>query len=316
MLGSLPFRLIATLSLWLTLSAAANPISSALTEIQIVDLRVAGIGHQLLTANVARCAKTMPGTGLVLHSLRQYSKAAQIEALGLYDFPAPVSVAAVVPNSPAALAGIRPGDGLLAINGSALAVRESSMTSATAQRDEAERRIAALPPADPIKLKLVRRESQIEVTLIPKPACRSRLEAVAGYSVKARSDGETIQVGVTFAARLTDDGLAYAMAHELAHTILDHRAKLAALEAKPQTKPVKQEWTRMARQFEDDADRLSLYLMADAGWDPATAPRFLRGQGRHYDGDTRIHRSAPERARLLEQEIARMPARTLAASKQ
>jgi predicted Zn-dependent protease len=130
---------------------------------------------------------------------------------------------------------------------------------------------------------------------------------VAGRKIKAQSDGATIQLGQAFAASLTDEELAFAIAHELAHVALDHRAKLAAFELPAPNKESKRERARLAKLFEDEADLLSLHLLADAGWDPAIAPRFMRGKGRKFDGGSRVHRKAPDRARLMEQEIGRMP---------
>lgn len=287
--------------------AVAGPMRSNLIELQLADLRVARIGHRLLTSNAMRCAKTMPGTGIVLHSLGQYNQAARPEAVALHGFLTPVSVAGIVPHGPASLAGLKPGDAIATINGVPLIPSTSLANANTVDRDQAEQRIWSLPADAPIRFGLLRREGPVELIVTPVPACRVRLELVAGRQVKAQSDGKTIQLGQTFAANLSDEELAFAMAHELAHVILDHRTKLAAFETPTASKDSKRERARLAKLFEDEADLLSLHLLASAGWDPAIAPRFMRGKGKKFSGGSRTHRKTSDRARLMEQEISLMP---------
>lgn len=287
--------------------AAAGAMRSDLIVLQAADLRVARIGHRLLTSNARRCAKTMPGTGMVLHSLGQYNQAARPEAVALHGFLTPVSVAGIVPEGPASLAGLIPGDAIASINGVPLVPSTQLATANTVDRDQAEQRIWSLPTDAPIRFGVVRREGPVELVVTPVPACRVRLELVSGRQVKAQSDGKTIQLGQAFAANLTDEELAFAMAHELAHVILGHRTKLAAFETPLADKQTKLERARLARLFEDEADLLSLHLLASAGWDPAIAPRFMRGKGKKFGGGSRTHRKTSDRARLMEQEISLMP---------
>ena len=294
-------------SLLLAAPLAANPIRTTLIEIQAADLRVARIGYRLLTANAARCAKTVPGTGMVLHSLAQYSPAVRRDAIAVHGFLSPVSLSAVIPESPAERAGLRPGDGITAINGQPLNLTTPSPLATNADRDMTEQRFWSLPPNAPIRLIVTRQEGSRELTLVPSPACRVRIEVLTGGKVKAHSNGETIQVGLSFAARLNDEEIAFAIAHELAHVILEHRTKLEPFEGQAPTKEKKQERSRLARQFEDEADLLSLHLLSAAGWDPGIAPRFMRGKGRQFAGSSRVHRGATDRALLMETEISRMP---------
>jgi PDZ domain len=264
------------------------------------DLRVATIGHRLLTASVARCSLRMPATGLLLHSLAQYRGEYRKQALASWSFPAPVSIESIVPDSPAARAGIRSGDGLLAIGDRPLPMDLPPGAPTTELRDRAEEELQAASPTAPISLTIRREDRDLVIILTPVAACRSRIEVAPGMKGAARSDGRTIQLGQAFVERVDDDGLAVAIAHELAHTILEHRNQLASLEAAGRsTRP-------LARQFEDEADLLSLDLLSGAGWDPAIAPRFMRQQGKRYDPalpGLGKHRSAEDRARRMEQHI-------------
>ena len=285
-------------------SARTMPPAALIENLAKVDARVAQVGFRLLTANVARCPSRMPATGLVLHSLFQYRGPYRAAALDTWTFPAAVSVAVVIPQSPAARAGLHSGDGLIRIAGMELPQSLPGQAPTTWLRDDAESRLAALPPAAPIALTIRRGEQNLPITVEPIPACRSRIEVAPGLKSAAQSDGATIQLGQAFAERSDDDGLAVAIAHELAHTILEHRQTLRKLES--DGLPTK----GLARAFEDDADMLSLELLAAAGWNPMIAPRFMRREGRRYDPvipGSGKHRSAEDRARRMEQRLQAPP---------
>jgi hypothetical protein len=65
---------------------------------------------------------------------------------------------------------------------------------------------------------------------------------------------------------------------------------------------------RLNAEAEIEADRLSVHLLANAGYDPRIAPAFWRSDlGRSVGGGlfrSRIYASPEERARALEREIA------------
>jgi hypothetical protein len=264
------------------------------------DLRVATIGHRLLTASASRCGLRKPATGLLLHSLAQYRGVYREQAMASWSFPAPVSVESVVPDSPAARAGIRSGDGLMAIGDRTLPLDLPPNAPTTELRDSAEEQLNIASPSAPVILAIRRGDQNLAIVLIPVPACRSKIEVAPGLKGAARADGRTIQLGQAFVERVDDDGLAVAIAHELAHIILEHRKQLASLEETGRsTRP-------LARRYEDEADLLSLDLLSGAGWDPAIAPRFMRQQGKRYDPalpGSGKHRSAEDRARRMEQHI-------------
>jgi Putative metallopeptidase domain len=304
-------KIVAGIALLVTfqVGAEANPIRQTLHELSESDERVARIGLRLLTANAFRCSKLMPATGMVLHSLAQYRGPARAEAQALWRFPSPTSIAIVVIGSPAERAGLRGGDGLIAVASLKLEGNSASDQGSTALRDQAEQAIAAQPVDAPIGLTIVRDDQTLHIDLMPVPACRSRLEVVDGVSVKARSDGKTIQLGQAFVRGLSDEELAVVIAHELSHTILAHREQLAAWDSRPSNSRSKQTRKRMARDFEDAADLLSLQLLASAGWDPGAAPSFMRKHGRRFDPSflaSGVHRKAEDRARRMERQIVQM----------
>lgn len=273
------------------------------------DFRVTALGFRLVTASSARCVRQMPGTGLILHSIDQYQGAWRAPAFRVFGTIGGVSIEGVIAQSPAAQAALEPGDELVAINGRQLEIAAVAGNGATARRDRAEDLLTALPAQEPIRLSVVRAGKAMDLVLHPVPACLARFEIVAGSARFARSDGRLIQLGQELVRMLSDEDIAFALSHELAHSILDHRAKLAEMERQAPRKSADKRRAKMAREFEDQADRLAVHLMARAGFDPWVAPRFMRRYGTSFDKvSTRggIHRPAGERADLMEAEIAKL----------
>jgi predicted Zn-dependent protease len=100
--------------------------------------------------------------------------------------------------------------------------------------------------------------------------------------------------------------LAVIVAHELAHSVLAHRRRLAAAGV---SKGLLAEFGRngrLNRQVEREADRLSVHLLRNAGYDPQLAPTFWDKRGRQL-GSSGIHDSPKQRARLMRDEIATIP---------
>lgn len=282
---------------------------AVLERLRRVDLRVSSLGFRLAVANTERCARQMPGTGIVLHSADQYRGAFRAAAVRVFGAIGDVSIEGVVAQSPSALAGIAPADELIAINGKQLDSASIAENGSTVRRDRAEDALIALPTRDPIQLSVVRAGKTMDFVLRPVPACRARFEVVAGSARFARSDGRLIQLGQELARTLSDEDVAVVLSHELAHSILDHRAQLAELERQAIGKKADKRRSILAREFEDQADRLAVHLMAQAGFDPWAAPRFMRRYGTTFDkASTRagIHRPAQVRADLMEAEIARL----------
>jgi hypothetical protein len=92
-----------------------------------------------------------------------------------------------------------------------------------------------------------------------------------------------------------EDEFAAAVAHELAHNLLRHRAWL----------DLRGRSRANIRLTEDEADRLVPWLMVNAGYDPGAAVRFLRRWGPGHDGGLfrkRTHSGWDERAAAIAAE--------------
>lgn len=290
----------------ITLAAAAIDYAALRT----VDRQLATIGHRLATANARICPDLASAPGLVLHARDQYVPAERAAAARALGFPAPIAVEAVVPMGPAALAGVREGDGLVAVNGEPLPDAEAP-DATSAHRDAARALIDAAPAAAPLRLTLRREGRTFDVVVPPSAGCRSGFELLLGPALIAQADGVTVQIGSAWFARVGQDEVAVLIAHELAHNILRHRARLDAAGVSRGALAELGRNGRLIRRTEEEADRLSVHLLRNAGYDPRIAVRFWQGPGDEADGGlfrSRTHAGARSRARIIEAEIAALPA--------
>ena len=275
---------------------------------------MARIGFALTVANAALCEERMPGTGLVLHALDQYPLAWRTIAATVFGFPTPLAAELVIPGSPADRAGVRAGDGIVAAGALRFAATlPADARQGSATRDNAEAAITDLPPIAPIRFELIRDGRRLTVSIPPAPACRARFQLVPDDSWLMHSDGRTVQLAARYVERLDESELAVAVAHEFAHIVLHHRRRLAAAGVAPGRGLLREfgRGARLTRRAEEEADRLSVILLRNAGYDPASGPLFWRKWGGTLGGGPfrgASHASPGDRARMMEAEIAAVPA--------
>jgi len=298
--------IIRTLGLLLTIAmlapAAFAQEHDALAALQAQDQRLARIGERILARNSHLCTSLMPITGLVLHSADQYGADSDDARFA----NGRIAIAAIVPGSPADLAGLQLNDGLVSVN--------SQPTAALTRIDDAPLRDAAFgliadQPVDTGLVLEIRRDAEtIPIALTTIAGCRVLVEIITGSGLVGRSDGKVIQISYELASLLDDDGLAVIFAHELAHAVLHHRNRL---ETAGVSKGLLGEFgrnQRLNRQVEVEADRLSPHLLSNAGFDPQTAPAFWNSAtGRQAGGGllrSFIYPSPSSRGDLIAREIA------------
>ena len=118
---------------------------------------------------------------------------------------------------------------------------------------------------------------------------------------------------IAFADELTrdDDELAAILAHEIAHNLLRHPQRLAAAKVSRGILSAVTGGAAKIKQTEIEADRLSIWLMANAGYDPQGAIRFWTFYGKKFGKgifSAPTHYRWKKRVALFEEEIAGLAA--------
>lgn len=232
------------------LSAAAlpPPPDEQLQELIAADARVATVAHRLARGGVARCPRRAFVIGASLHQLEQYRPDLRPAARRLWSVGDLVAVSAVVPGGAAYRAGLRAGDGIVAVDGTPV----PRIGSATA-RVAAAAAALNLPRDGPLTLDLRRGGVPILLRVTPEPACRSRVQLLPARRARAAADGDLVTLTTPLLAfTRNNDELAFVLAHEIAHNALGHGTKLEPRQ------------TRRGREFA--ADRLAIRIMDDAGY--------------------------------------------------
>ncbi len=258
----------------LSLSMAAPAIAeqSPYAALAATEARVSAIGFRLTPANAAWCPIRQPQFGWIWGDPRLYAPDRRAEALAAYGANDQVHayIAALAPASPAASAGMTVGTPIVGM--ASAPVPDGVGDHPFARITAIETSVAALPVEAP--LALVAGAGRI-VSITPVAGCASDFRVEANDRPAAVADGRMVLVNQGLADFAADgDELAAAIAHELAHNILRHRARLAAAGV---DRGLGKQFGRNARLFkqtEVEADRLSVWLLAGAGYDPAAAARF------------------------------------------
>lgn len=299
---------------WVSTAHADEPSDVALyTAFRTLDTRVATVGYRLATRNAVYCSDLQPATGLVLSDIALYPAGQRDAALRAYsvgETTSPIFVAAVAEASPAYAAGLRTGHAITAID-------DEPLVTITRQGNGNYARMAAIESAMPrwlnhgeIAVSVASPSTTTIVSVKGVPACASIFQVKASAKFGAAADGRYVQIDaplVDFAGE--DDELAAVLSHELAHNILRHRARLDAAGI---DRGLLQEFgrnARLTRATETEADRLSVWLLAGAGYDPRAAVRFWtrweKERGKPLIASA-THGRASTRIGMIEEEIAKM----------
>lgn len=256
--------------------AAAPPTPTPYEALAALEARIARIGYRLTTANAGWCPVVQPQLGILwgdrrLYSGDQWPQARQVYGASDADTP---FVAAAAPDAPAARAGLTVGT---AITGGDGGIAVPLDDDPFARIDAMERAIAAHNPTAEMRLT---RSDGSAVAIVPVAGCASDFRVEAKDRPAGGADGRLVLISAGLASFATDDAeLAAAVAHELAHNILRHRARLDAAGINRGLLKQFGRNARLIRQTEIEADRLSVWLIAGAGYDPHAAVRFWQAFG-------------------------------------
>jgi hypothetical protein len=280
-----------------------DDLASQLEGLRAADVRLGTALFRLAKANDELCQKRGPLTGLVLHDVASYDGDVHDAVIRHFDFKSPLGIEGVIAGSPAAKAGVRADDSVIAIDGDPVPKGET--------REAALARIDAASATRPLTLE-IRRGGQVQaITIDPVEGCVAHIEADVSDDLNAATDGDTIQVDSALVNLVGGDDAALAsiVAHELAHIILNHPERLTAAHVDRGLFKGFGRSARLLKQTENEADRLSVVLMANAGYDPKAAVRYWLTYGPQLNDDGGFgstHPSWRDRARRIGEEAERV----------
>lgn len=267
-----PYAIFSAIILCGTTVAASAPDAASYQFLAQQDLRLATVGYRLAAANAPFCSRKVRNPGWVLHDEAQYPDSDT--ARKIFGLRAPVGVAAVVPGGPADKAGLKAADGIIAADNLDIAgLLRTTKAATTARVERVENKIAdTLASNGKIELIIETADGRRNLVLAPALVCVSKFWVDTKSKLDAGADGQSVRITdalMAFTAR-DDAELAAVAAHEMAHNILGHRERLAG----------SGRTNKAVLATEIEADRLSVWLMENAGYDPEAALRFAERYGR------------------------------------
>lgn len=293
------------LALTALIAPLAPPLAAeekdALREFQQLEDQLFTAGYRLASANAPFCDETLPSSGFAIHDTASYGQSELVRAnLGLRG---DIGVQSVVEGSPAALAGLRQDDTILAIGDRMVETTwpptkegwERTVTLLGAIAGEGEDGTLDLIVARP-------GSAMIRLAIPTAHVCASRF-IVLDSGDAAWADGKRVAFGRKWQPFFygDDDAFAGSVAHELAHNILGHLTTFGETGRK----------RTLTRLSERDADRIMPWLLWNAGYDPQGAVRWMERWGPKHGGGLlrkRTHDGWDERVEFIEAEIANLNA--------
>jgi len=294
-----------------TTAGAADSKVDGLLAMRAFDQRVTTIGFRLAVASGDWCAERQWLPGLELHDVSQYGadwREAARAAFALADDPAVLALAA---GGPAERAGVRLDDHVLSLDGMLMPAAGDGRPGTF---DRAERILDALDAAfadGEARIAIVRDGAALSIEFRGEQGCPTRFQLIPSSRLNALADGRYVQVTTALADYVEgDDELAAVLAHEFAHNVLRHRARLDAARVARGFLGNFGRNARLIRATEDEADRLSVYLLDRAGYDVEAPVRFWSRFGRRGLSflNAPTHSDWRTRVRLFEAEIAKIRA--------
>ena len=293
-------------------------------------LKVLSLGYPLTTAAADLCGENIAGvTGALLWSAHDYTGDDEKVARSDFDIHDGYSILAVMEGSPAAKAGLKPGDRLLNLDGQDLPdAKKAALRIIHDHLKEAYQKNRPIPYD-------IRRNGvfhHIDVAVLP--ACNYQANVVRSEAVNAYADGEDMFVttGLMNFIR-SEEELALVMGHELSHNFLGHisakeRNSIIGLGAGVLLDAVVIATTGVnaglyrrgeaagalafSVAFEQEADYAGLYVMRRAGYDIDGVAEFWRRMA--LDNSRQIntrtdHPASAERFVALEQAVKEIKAK-------
>ncbi len=186
----------------------------------------------------------------------------------------------VVPGSPAARAGLKPGDLLLSVAGKTFPAGATGKKASYSRVQQIEELLLASLAAGPVPIEYQSGGTRHSAIIAPESGCLSRVQLMPSAKLNAGADGTYAQLtsGIVDYVK-SDDELALVIAHEMAHNIRAHRSWLDQRKISRGLLKSLDGSAGKIRKTEVEADYLALYLVARAGFDISAAPGFWQRYG-------------------------------------
>ena len=278
--------------------------------------RVLRIGERL-SAAASAAGWCDPGysLGWTLSEIGQYPKNLRLAVKQQWGLPdgAVLFVSSVTPDGPAARAGITPGMAITRLNGR-VPMRNAYAQPSRHALENSERIVDRALAEGPLSFETLatdgtRRNWELTAT----PACPSRFLLSPDSEEQAYADGELVVVtaGMGDYTDSSDEELAAVVAHELAHNIMRHIARSEEAGTPNDYTRYLNRYSRISRKMEEEADRLSVWLLHVAGYEPTAPVTFWQRFGPGHDSAHpygRLHDPWALRVAALEDELRVMQA--------
>ena len=276
-------------------TSGAGPID----DLERDDSLVQSIAWQLQTGNARYCDHAAPMAGIQLEDAAVYDNPAL--ARSTYGLSGDIYVGALAETGPGAAAGLSVNMTVVDIDGHPLAALAAPsrrnpftrLSRAQAMLDEAAARTGA------VELTIADGRA-FRVKAIPACQVAFTVDDERSYANATRDD---IRLGRRYIDAAHGDPalIAALMAHEMAHAVLDHQSQIIASNRA----------MSVVRRTEHEADRLSVWLLANAGYPPEAATDLQRDLIAHLLGPLGIdltHGGWHDRAQRIAKEIVALRA--------
>jgi len=284
------------------------------------ESRVLNIAYPILKANAELCESSMYSAGVHFWNSYAIQKEYKDIAASLYGVDDSLKVAKIVKSSPAEKVGLKSGDMIMAVNGTAIPSGRNAVQFVTKAFDNVE--------GKDIEISYERNGKQETKTVSRVPVCKYGVVYNADdTSVNAYADGNNIIIPRGMLRFIDNDTeLALVISHELAHNAMGHMSKkkqnavgaglagfafevlIAAAGGTPDGSVTQSAMNAGAQaysvEFEQEADYVGMYFMERAGYKTDGVANFWRRMASELD-DKAIqnrgsHPTAPERFVAIE----------------
>lgn len=286
--------------------------------------RLSRVAYPLLVNATDLCPDAVVATlGMGYANKHVFPKGFQDAAIRLFGVGDPLEITTVDANSPAAEAGLQPGDKLIAVGGKSVPVGDQ------AAKEFREYLRTEIKPGQRIPVRVERTGEPLFLNIVPVAACGYTVVLSEQDEVNAFADGENVVITkgmIRFAE--SDQELALVIAHEIAHNTMEHATKkmgnyalgsildivAAAYGVNTQGAFGKMASQSYSQEFESEADYVGLYIMAKSGLEIENAQHFWRRLAAEHPGSIRqshasSHPSTPQRFVEIEATIKEIKAK-------